>query len=80
MHIRLSLVAHTLNPSTGKSSQISVSASLQINFQASLHSEIPSQKIHTWAGEMAQRLRALASLPEVLSSNPSNHKVAHNHL
>jgi hypothetical protein len=32
------------------------------------------------AGEMAQRLRALAALPEVLSSIPSNHIVAHNHL
>jgi hypothetical protein len=30
------------------------------------------------AGEMAQRLRALTALPEVLSSNPSNHMVAHN--
>jgi hypothetical protein len=29
-------------------------------------------------GEMAQWLRALATLPEVLSSNPSNHMVAHN--
>jgi hypothetical protein len=32
------------------------------------------------AGEMAQRLRALAVLPEVLSLIPSNHMVAHNHL
>jgi hypothetical protein len=32
------------------------------------------------AGEMAQRLRALIVLPEVLSSSPSNHMVAHNHL
>ena len=32
------------------------------------------------AEEMAQRLRALAALPEVLSSIPSNHMVAHNHL
>jgi hypothetical protein len=32
------------------------------------------------AGEMAQRLRALTALPEVLSSNPSNHMVAHSHL
>jgi hypothetical protein len=32
------------------------------------------------AGEMAQRLRALTALPEVMSSNPSNHMVAHNHL
>jgi hypothetical protein len=31
-------------------------------------------------GEMAQQLRALTVLPEVLSSNPSNHMVAHNHL
>jgi len=29
-----------------------------------------------WAGEMAQWLRALTALPEVLSSNPSNHMVA----
>jgi hypothetical protein len=26
-----------------------------------------------WPGEMAQQLRALTALPEVLSSNPSNH-------
>jgi hypothetical protein len=32
------------------------------------------------AGEMAQGLRALTVLPEVLSSIPSNHMVAHNHL
>jgi hypothetical protein len=31
-------------------------------------------------GEMAQRLRALSALPEVLSSIPSNHMVAHNYL
>jgi hypothetical protein len=29
---------------------------------------------------MAQWLRALTALPEVLSSVPSNHMVAHNHL
>jgi hypothetical protein len=32
------------------------------------------------AGEMAQRLKALTALPEVLISIPSNHIVAHNHL
>jgi hypothetical protein len=32
------------------------------------------------AGEMTQRLRALAALPEVLSPIPSMHMVAHNHL
>jgi hypothetical protein len=33
-----------------------------------------------WAGEMAQQVRALAVLPEVLSSIPSSHMVAHSHL
>jgi hypothetical protein len=32
------------------------------------------------AGEMAQWLRALNALPEVLSSIPSNYMVAHNYL
>jgi hypothetical protein len=31
-------------------------------------------------GEMAQRLRALTALPEVLSSIPSNYMVARDHL
>jgi hypothetical protein len=31
------------------------------------------------AGGMAQQLRALTVLLKVLSSNPSNHMVAHNH-
>ena len=30
-------------------------------------------------GEMVQWSRALTVLPKVLSSNPSNHMVAHNH-
>jgi alpha-amylase/alpha-mannosidase (GH57 family) len=38
------------------------------------------QLTRTWVGEMAQRLRALTALPKVLSSNPSNHMVAYNHL
>jgi len=38
------------------------------------------KNVSVGAGEMAQRLRALTVLPEVLSSNPSNHMVAHNHL
>jgi hypothetical protein len=40
-------------------------------------------KTLTWllgTGEMAQWLRALTALPKVLSSIPSNHMVAHNHL
>ena len=38
------------------------------------------KKSDMWTGEIAQRLRALTALPEVLSSIPSNHMVAHNHL
>jgi hypothetical protein len=38
------------------------------------------KEIPSWAGEMAQWLRALTALPEVLSSIPRNHMVAHNHL
>jgi hypothetical protein len=34
----------------------------------------------TGANEMAQQVRALTALPKVLSSNPSNHMMAHNHL
>jgi hypothetical protein len=33
------------------------------------------KEVFSWAGEMAQRLRALTALPEVLSSNLSNHMV-----
>jgi hypothetical protein len=41
---------------------------------------ISLKNIKSGAEEMAQRLRALTALPEVLSSIPSNHMVAHNHL
>jgi hypothetical protein len=34
----------------------------------------------TGAGEIAQQLRTLTALPEVLNSIPNNHMVAHNHL
>jgi hypothetical protein len=36
-------------------------------------------RIHTRAGETAQWVRAATALPKVLSSNPSNHMVAHNY-
>jgi hypothetical protein len=39
-----------------------------------------SLKVKLRAGEMTQQLRALTALLEVLSSNPSNHMVAHNHV
>ena len=41
-------------------------------------SAIESQNGVGVAGEMVQWLRALTALPKVLSSNPSNHMVAHN--
>jgi hypothetical protein len=44
-----------------------------------LHTIIKSLEEEEGAGEMAQRLRAPTALPEVLSSNPDNHMVAHNH-
>jgi hypothetical protein len=37
-------------------------------------------KMSLRAGEMAQWLRALTVLPKVVSSNSSNHMMAHNHL
>jgi hypothetical protein len=43
-------------------------------------SRLVSDLGHIGAGEVAQRVRALTALPEVLSSNPSNRMVAHNHL
>ena len=42
------------------------------------HGTVDSKKLSR-AGEMAQWLRALTALLKVLSSNPSNHMVAHNH-
>ena len=35
-------------------------------------------KLSFRAGEMAQQLRAVIDLPEILGSIPSNHMVAHN--
>jgi len=42
--------------------------------------EIRCRKSRKGAGEMAQWLRALTALPEILSSIPSNHMVGHSHL
>jgi len=53
--------------------------------ELSCHSLILSLKYFIFkssvrAGEKAQQLRVLTELPEILSSNPSTHKVAHSHL
>jgi hypothetical protein len=42
-------------------------------------SKVGDLKQDNRAGEMAQWLRAPTALPKVLSSNPRNHMVAHNH-
>jgi hypothetical protein len=44
------------------------------------HHKLEMKKTAHRAGEMAHRLKAPAVLPEVLSSIPSNHMVAQNHL
>jgi hypothetical protein len=60
----------------------SVSKVFPVQTQGPEFSSPPPTHIKSWmgAGEVAQRLRALTALPKVLSSNPSNHMVAHNHL
>jgi hypothetical protein len=40
---------------------------------------LKKKKMTRGAGEISQRLRALTALLKVLSSNPSNHMVVHNH-
>jgi hypothetical protein len=42
-------------------------------------SQAKAKKETNRAGEMAQWLRAPTALPKVMSSNPSNHMMAHNH-
>ena len=75
-----------LIPALGRQRQVDL-----YEFEASLvYRVIPNSQCYTEkpclrkqrnrAGEMAQPLRALTALPEVLSSNPSNHMVAHKHL
>jgi hypothetical protein len=39
----------------------------------------PHSEDQAWAGEMAQQLREPTALLKVVSSNPSNHMMAHNY-
>jgi hypothetical protein len=50
---------------------------LPMSEKVSVHS---AKKLHFRAGEMAQRLRAQTALLKVMSSDPSNHMVAHSYL
>jgi hypothetical protein len=52
----------------------------QANKQKTKHYTQERENLVLGAGEMAQWLRALTALTEVLRSIPSNHLVAHNHL
>jgi hypothetical protein len=47
-------------------------------FQGFFRDTRPTTKVFFRAGEMAQRLKALTALLEVLSSIPNTHRVAHN--
>jgi hypothetical protein len=51
----------------------------QITIAIKLSFKLQRENDYFGAGEMAQWLRAVTALPKVLSSNPSNHMVAHNH-
>jgi hypothetical protein len=46
----------------------------------SMHGILTAIKLVEGYWGMAQQLRALAALPEALSSIPSNHMVSHDHL
>jgi hypothetical protein len=54
--------------------------SIAIFLSGQNHSNDTIKTFFLWARQMAQPLRALIALPEVLSSIPSNGMVAHNHL
>jgi hypothetical protein len=76
------VVAHTFDPSTweavaGRSLEFKVSLVNKAEFQGSQGDtkEPCLEKQKPRAGEMAQPLGALATLPEVLSSIPSSHMV-----
>ena len=49
-------------------------------FPAKLSITIDGENMTFWAGDIVQELRALAVLPEDLSSTPSTHMAAHNYL
>lgn len=55
---------------------------IMISFLSNFHSTYQKSliKYHSRSGEMAQGLRAMAALPEILNSIPSNHMMPLNHL
>jgi hypothetical protein len=70
-------------PSLKKTNEIYGGPTLCLpHFRASqkLNERGEHQEADAGAGELAQWLRVPTALPKVLSSNPRNHMVAHNHL
>jgi hypothetical protein len=69
------IIQATQEAEAGKSQDLS-----QSELKSSLDNVVkPHLKIKSGAGKMAQWLRVPTALLKVLSSNPSNHMVAHNH-
>ena len=69
-------------PSLKKTNEIYGGPTLYVpQFRASekLSARGEHQAADSGAGELAQWLRVQTALPNVLSSNPCNHLVAHNH-
>jgi hypothetical protein len=81
--MRLGIVVHAFNTSTRQADlcefEVSVVYTVSSRTAKTVNTKKPCLVTKNWAGEMALRLRALAALPEILSSIPS-HMVAHNHL
>jgi hypothetical protein len=65
------VVLHTCGPSTQK---------WEIRSSGQVGVALQSFKLSTGAGEMAQWLRALTALPNILRLIPNDHMVAHKHV
>jgi hypothetical protein len=72
-------VSYPIDVSVG-AGYLTISCSLDCDQSVAKRATFICGEKYLGAGEMAQRLRALIVLPEVLSSIPSTHMVAHNHL
>jgi hypothetical protein len=75
--VSLVVVAHTFNPSTWEAEASLIYRENSRTSRARWRNSVFKKSRR--AVEMAQQVRALTALPKVLSSNPSNHMVAHNH-
>jgi hypothetical protein len=84
MKIELCVVVHAFTPQRGRGRWIpEIKAKLVYrvsSMTARVCRKTLSQNKQTRDWRDGSALPELTALPEVLSSNPSNHKVAHNHL